>query len=729
MTGPLVSIIVPIYNVERFLDQALSSIEAQTLRGIEVICVNDGSTDSSLAIMQAHAERDKRVHIIDKPNGGYGSACNRGIDEARGEWIAILEPDDWIEPEMYERMIAFANKVDSESDGSIDIVKTPYWRVINPDSTDERTLNCSYKGRIKPKSQPFKLGDQGTVHLLIHHPSIWSAIYRTDFIRDKGIRFPEIPGAGWADNPFLYETLCQAERIAYLDRAFYHYREESAEHFNAVVRKNPLLMFDRWNDIMDVVDRLGVTDESILRAVTRRGFTYLDSTAAAVDLYQPDMQAQVKHMFERMDDDLVLTEPHVPPRWKREYVRLKGLPERNFSSLPYYASLAEIGLYNIVNVGPAFTLKSLSGFLGKGDEPAADDLSPAVAASNQAGPFFSVVIPVYNAETYLGECLDSVLGQTYERYEVVCIDDGSTDSSPQLLAQATEQDDRIHVISKANGGPSHARNVGIEAARGEYVVFLDSDDKLEPNALARLAEALASNELDVAVFGWSCFDGSPDHWTAQQGDVRDAYYPAFEPALLFRERTQPFLRLTARRPLLIEKNIRFDESLYLGEDAAFLFSLYPQARGVRLLSDKLHQYRLPHAGSIMESVAGNGVEECMQGVNAVISVFNSWSKLGLVERYPSELVEWSIKYSLYTVLRQEPAVRNELATLLVDLWKAHLTEAQLRVLDLPRHAKRLLDKALDGDFDQASQLLLQYRIAEYGIGDLALTVTDRLGGR
>ena len=215
--APAVSVVVPVYNVEKYLDQALDSIRSQTLRNIEIICVNDGSTDGSSAILRRHADCDGRIRVIDKPNGGYGSACNRGFDEARGTWIAIVEPDDWIAPEMYEAMTSFASKFEQD----VDIVKTPYWRIWMPDTDRQRRVNCSYRGRIKPASQPFALADPGVTHLIIHHPSIWSALYRREFLERCNIRMREIPGAGWADNPFLVETLCQATAIAYLDEPFY----------------------------------------------------------------------------------------------------------------------------------------------------------------------------------------------------------------------------------------------------------------------------------------------------------------------------------------------------------------------------------------------------------------------------------------------------------------------------------------------------------------------------
>ena len=143
-------------------------------------------------------------------------------------------------------------------------MKTPYWRIWMPETKQQRKLNCSYKNRIHPAKQPFAIAD--AAHLLCHHPSIWSAIYRKTFLDAHNIRFKEIPGAGWADSPFLVETLCQTDRIGYFDTAYYCYREETPKKSKNFAHSNSLLPLERWNDMTDVHERLGVTDERILRA-------------------------------------------------------------------------------------------------------------------------------------------------------------------------------------------------------------------------------------------------------------------------------------------------------------------------------------------------------------------------------------------------------------------------------------------------------------------------------
>lgn len=356
---PLISVIVPIYNAESYLDQCLGSIEGQTYRKLEIICLNDGSTDNSLGIMEKHAENDERIVVIDKCNQGYGATCNRGLDEAHGDYLSIVEPDDWLETSMYAAMVAqlaLFNQV-------IDVVKTPYWRIWLPDTPQQRKLNCSYRDRIHPPSQPFTIKD--AAHLLTHHPSIWSAIYRASFLREHGIRFKEIPGAGWADNPFLIETLCQADAIAYLDEPFYCYREETPEKSRAFALNNTLLPLERWNDMMDALERLHISDPRILRAHYSRGFTYLSGIIEEVDLEHDHVRKAAEHMFLRMDSTIVLSDPEISPGCKRLFCELVDLPKPKISYLPYAKGLFKSGIYTIRNNGIHHTFHATGNYLAK----------------------------------------------------------------------------------------------------------------------------------------------------------------------------------------------------------------------------------------------------------------------------------------------------------------------------------------------------------------------------
>ena len=119
--SPIISVLVPICNVEKYLDECLSSLQNQTLKDIEIICINDGSTDSSLDIINKFASEDPRFVVIDKPNSGYGDSMNRGLELSRGKYIAILESDDFLDADALEYMVTEAES------RQLEVFKCNFW--------------------------------------------------------------------------------------------------------------------------------------------------------------------------------------------------------------------------------------------------------------------------------------------------------------------------------------------------------------------------------------------------------------------------------------------------------------------------------------------------------------------------------------------------------------------------------------------------------------------------
>lgn len=344
-----VSVVIPCYNTERFLDQALTSAEQNSTCNLEIIVLNDGSTDGSLRIMQEHARRDERVRVIDKANQGYGATVNRGFDEARGAYVAILEPDDWVMPRMYDVLFAYAQGFGEELP---DIVKSPYWRVWMPTTPRERLLHCSYYQRIAPDVQPFKLSD--CPRLVQHHPSIWSALYRRDFLRSHNIRMMEVPGAGWVDNPFLFETMCQADSIVYLDKPFYCYREDLPGSSSATrVLK---LSLERWANMADVVDRVCPEDEGIRNALTVIGFRYAGEAISQGALEDEELRGMLAQTFGRMDEKNILALSNVSPQLRRLAFELSGREVPKISGLGYAEALVSEFAYSIKTNGVGFAV-------------------------------------------------------------------------------------------------------------------------------------------------------------------------------------------------------------------------------------------------------------------------------------------------------------------------------------------------------------------------------------
>ena len=233
---PKVSVVVPIYKVERYLAECVDSLFRQTLREIEIILVDDGSPDRCGEMVDAYAQRDGRVVPVHQPNRGYSAAVNRGIDMASGEYIGIIESDDWVEPDMYESLYS-----DAVRHGT-DVTKGGFY-LYNSTLPEEGGRNVVFKN---PSGIDLRLAPAGTFRitqwpkLLAFHPSIWSSIYRADFV--KQIRIPETAGASYQDFPFMVSVMCRARSISVVKRCFVHWRNEPQQGNSTSNRGKKLLV-------------------------------------------------------------------------------------------------------------------------------------------------------------------------------------------------------------------------------------------------------------------------------------------------------------------------------------------------------------------------------------------------------------------------------------------------------------------------------------------------------
>ena len=214
-----VSVILPIYNVSEYLRECLDSVVNQTLTDIEIICVNAGSTDASPETIQEYQEKDKRIIFLTGPNGGYGKAMNKGLDRATGEYIGIVEPDDYISSDMFEELyqVALENR--------LDFVKADFYRFSR---SPEGKEDAQYENIDKTKKRYGELlnpsQDPSTIRFTLN---TWSGIYRREFIEQHHIRHHETPGASFQDNGFYFQTFVFAKRAMIVNKAYYHNRRDN----------------------------------------------------------------------------------------------------------------------------------------------------------------------------------------------------------------------------------------------------------------------------------------------------------------------------------------------------------------------------------------------------------------------------------------------------------------------------------------------------------------------
>lgn len=246
-------------------------------------------------------------------------------------------------------------------------------------------------------------------------------------------------------------------------------------------------------------------------------------------------------------------------------------------------------------------------------------------------PKISIIVPVYNVEKFLPQCIDSVLAQTYQDFEVILVDDGSPDGSPAICEEYAKKDARVHVLHQKNAGVSTARNNGISAANGEWVTFIDSDDWVAPNYLANFGLDDIDG-IDLIMQGIVYYDHRDGHffkpWHFSSGTYMEKDFVkvfADNDLLSF---GFPYCKAIRRR-FMIENNMKFDQRLAYHEDHIFVLELYQHCHSVRLIDATDYKYRCYHTGTSLSSrrhawekmnIAG---DEMLKRVEAMVGKFHT----------------------------------------------------------------------------------------------------------
>ena len=235
---PRISVIVPVYNVERYLTKCLDSLVGQTLQDLEIIVVNDGSTDGSAAIIDRYRSRDGRVLVVERPNAGVSSARNAGMARASGEFTAFVDADDWVSAEMFETLIGEADEAQA------DIVMCTYMREYENRSLEKHfdrpervqyspaetrsVMLCRLVGPLgKELARPENMDSFGTA---------WGKVYRSSLLKEHDLRFVDTVEIGNEDGLFNMEAFAVARKTVFIRKALYHYRRDNAGSFTSAYR-------------------------------------------------------------------------------------------------------------------------------------------------------------------------------------------------------------------------------------------------------------------------------------------------------------------------------------------------------------------------------------------------------------------------------------------------------------------------------------------------------------
>ena len=408
---PKVSVIIPVYNVEQYLHECLDSVVNQTLKEIEIICVDDGSTDKSLEILKEYAKRDNRITVITQENLHAGVARNAGLSVAKGEYLSFLDSDDFFELNMLEETY---NKAKTDKSDIVVYESAVY------DCQSQQISRFVRVDENFAKASPFAPEQFKDCLFTATNPNPWTKLFRQDLFIKNGLHFEKYLRCN--DITCVCAALAVANKISVIQKPFAIYRSNQKDNVTA----------NRANNI-----------DCFLYAVDK-----LEKKLSDLKLYE---------MFENSFKKRIVSSF----KWE-----LSACSEEQKQSTKVLAKkILSDNVYDILYT-----------------------------------PKVSVIIPVYNVEQYLRECLDSVINQTLKDIEIICVNDGSSDNSLEILNEYAQKDSRIRIINQQNQGQACARNQALKIAQGEYILFLDSDDWVRNDTCQILYDHAKRFDLDIVNF-------------------------------------------------------------------------------------------------------------------------------------------------------------------------------------------------------------------------------------
>lgn len=260
-----VTVLMPSLNVVNYIRECLDSVISQTLQDIEIICIDAGSTDGTLEILNEYASKDSRIRLIHSEKKSYGYQMNVGIREATSEYIGVVETDDFIRPQMYEVLFRTAKEHDA------DFVKSDFDVFVTSDDGNRMFLTYSMRRESGLKynclySSEDYIQNKSTVDVYI-----WNGIYRRNFLLDNHIWLQETPGAAFQDCGFRYQVALFVQKGIFLEESFYCYRRDNmgSSTYN---NKTVLFNLSECKNLLSIAEKKGINDSDTLSFLAREMF-------------------------------------------------------------------------------------------------------------------------------------------------------------------------------------------------------------------------------------------------------------------------------------------------------------------------------------------------------------------------------------------------------------------------------------------------------------------------
>lgn len=311
-TNPLISVIVPVYNSAKYLRKCLKSLIYQTYSNLEIICVNDGSTDNSLDILNEFKSSDSRIIVIDKVNEGTAAARNVGMDNASGDYISFIDSDDWVFLTLYSEFVNYINQ--AKTDVDIYMFNISSYVKGENDIIPRTLLNLSEWNNHKDTYTVHDFDD--CMKPFSHNMSACNKIYKKRFLQNEGIKFPV--GLRYEDTCFCIKACLRSKSILLNPNIFYRYRNVADGSVMSSVSPKVFDVFKIFDIIDDEIDSLGVY-ETYKYALFQHKFSlyiqlYFNCPHDLKEKYYTEMKARLLQAEEKN------LEPQIYTRLKNYYI-------------------------------------------------------------------------------------------------------------------------------------------------------------------------------------------------------------------------------------------------------------------------------------------------------------------------------------------------------------------------------------------------------------------------
>lgn len=319
---PKISLIISIFNGETYIDRCMRSIYAQTFTDYEIILVNDGSTDKSLEICREYALKDERIKIIDKENGGLGSARNAGMHVANGEYITFPDVDDWIEPEMCAEMYAAA--------------KTRNYDIVIS-GANNYSQQLQLISTVNYDNLHFNSNQECISHIMTFFPTtllfdvVWNKIYRRDFLIQNNLKFSDLRRA--QDAYFNLEVFDRVNSVITIDKAYYNYLNNDADKVNQKFPANYIdINFSYFYKLKEIFERRGIYCGKVKQQYDT---SFVETIFSTINMFDNpcwgfDKKSQrqyIQNILERKEIADYLSKPSIreDALWKYEIIKEKDI--------------------------------------------------------------------------------------------------------------------------------------------------------------------------------------------------------------------------------------------------------------------------------------------------------------------------------------------------------------------------------------------------------------------